>query len=145
MYRSKIYKKNKFSFIKKQGGAVLPIVLISIFLLQISFYGAFRIYENKMNTYGVLVNHYQVQTILSDAETVLTVQYVEIGKHAPSSIYYNIGTVTILKKNVDTYELKSTLSNGYSEKKDIIIPTPTRKNNILDKKTDSADDKHRLF
>lgn len=135
MFQLKKNRQNKICLLEKQKGAVLPIVLVSIFLFQISFFGAFRIYQNKMNTYQVLINHYQSQTLLMSTEKVLKEEYHLLGKNPPQRIIYNIGKVEVTKKKMEKYELTSILYNGFIETKEVDLPSLLDKNDVLDTKT----------
>lgn len=148
--------KNKQCFLKGQRGGVLPIVLVSILLLQISFFGAFRIYQNKMHTYGILVDHYQSQTLFAFAEKILKEDFLMNDKKAPKIISFNnIGRVEIVTQSLENYQFTSLLSNGFSEEKEIKFVKPTPSDDLppikeADKEKISfielqADDFYRLF
>ena len=68
-----------------------------------------KVYENQMQTYILLENHYQSQTILKMAEISVAGEWENI------VITFNIGEVRIKKVNDKKYNLTSWLTNGYSE------------------------------
>lgn len=74
-----------------------------------------EIYENQMETYILLSQHYQAQTLLSITESELSEN-----DHA-KLIAFNIGRVQIEKISDKSYLLTCHLPSGYTEIKTIII------------------------
>lgn len=96
---------------KHKGGFVLPIVLVTIIITQIIVFSIIRIYENQMESYVLLIDHYQSQTLLTLSEAHL--------KKLPQTNYiqYNLGQVEVTKSDKTSLELTSTLNSGYQESK----------------------------
>ena len=94
-----------------KGGFVLPIVLVTLIITQIVVFSMIRIYENQMESYLLLIDHYQAQTLLSLSEAHL--------KELPQTkqIQYNLGQVEVTKSDKTSIELTSTLNSGYQESK----------------------------
>lgn len=104
---------------RKEKGAVLPIVLAALLLLNIVFLGTHRIYRNQMNNYYTLTFHYQSQTLLALTEKALQEEYA--GKTPPHKMIYNIGTVQIDQKAEGSSVLTSLLPNGFTEQKETTV------------------------
>lgn len=88
---------------------------MTMMLTQLLFFSFSNIYENQMQTYILLKNHYQSQTLLG-----MTERNVYENKEI-SAITFNIGEVWIEKSAENTYILTSQLRNGYSETRIIIM------------------------
>lgn len=95
--------------LKNERGAVLPFVLLTMLVTQLLFFSFLTIYENQMQTYILLKNHYQSQTLLGLTESQLNEGF------SLSKITFNIGEVRIQRLGEKNYQLTSHLKNGYSE------------------------------
>lgn len=89
--------------------------------MELSFFGTFRIYQNKMYTYETLVNHYQSQTLFAYSEKIIKDEFILSGKKVPSSLSFNIGEVMIVSLSSEQYQITSQLTSGFSEKKEVTI------------------------
>ena len=101
--------------LKNKRGAVLPFVLVAVFITQFMFLSFSKVYENQMQTYILLENHYQSQTILRMAEISVA------GDWKNSLVTFNIGVVRIEKVQEKKYNLTSRLTNGYGESRVIDV------------------------
>lgn len=95
--------------LKNERGAVLPFVLLTMLVTQLLFFSFLTIYENQMQTYILLKNHYQSQALLGLTERQLNEDA------SLSKITFNIGEVKIQRLGEKNYQITSQLENGYSE------------------------------
>lgn len=103
---------------KNNKGAILPFVLVVLFLSQLTLFSIIEIYQNQMETYSLLKNHYQTQTLLGISEKI-------VAEHDfPSRINFNNGEVTVRKINDNDLQLTCRLMNGYHENRIIIVKNP---------------------
>lgn len=103
---------------RKNSGAVLPIVLVTAFVTQIAFYSILGLYNNHMQTYTLLINHYKTQTLFAISESYLADNGYQ------STIRFNIGSVQVSEQEDETFILTSYLKSGYTETKIISNKQP---------------------
>ena len=125
IYLLKYTQKDKQNFLNNQQGGILLIVLVSIFLLELSLFGTFRIYQNKIHTYETLVHHYQSQTLFAYTEKIIKDDFISSDKKAPSILSFSIGEVRIVSISPEQYLLTSQLTSGFSEQKEVTIVKTT--------------------
>ncbi|WP_373835970.1 hypothetical protein [Jeotgalibaca arthritidis] len=92
--------------IANKRGSILPLVLVGLFLTQLCFFSVCYIYKNQAETYQLLKEHYQSQSML-----LMTEQFIKEGEK--ENVYsYNIGDVSVSYER-DRIILTSCLNTGY--------------------------------
>lgn len=86
-----------------QKGAILPSVVIFVFLIATLMTGTARIYKNQMQQMMITENYYLIQAMiaLSKAEVQTKLAISEDFKN--SEFYFEDGKVEVIKKSKDTY------------------------------------------
>ena len=120
-----------------QKGAILPSVVIFVFLITTVMIGTTRIYKNQMQQLMMTANYYLIQTMLVLSKTEVQRQLVESGYFKDTVFIFEEGEVEVQKAANNTYtfigETKNRVVNpikisvAFPEKNDLIIKVNEKK------------------
>ena len=120
-----------------QKGAILPSVVIFVFLITTVMIGTTRIYKNQMQQLMMTENYYLIQTMLVLSKTEVQRQLVESGYFKDTVFIFEEGEVEVQKAANNTYtfigETKNRVVNpinisvSFPEKNDLIIKVNEKK------------------
>ena len=120
-----------------QKGAILPSVVIFVFLITTVMIGTTRIYKNQMQQLMMTENYYLIQTMLVLSKTEVQRQLVESGYFKDTVFIFEEGEVEVQKAANNTYtfigETKNRVVNpikisvSFPEKNDLMIKVNEKK------------------
>lgn len=94
-----------------QKGAILPSVVIFVFLITTVMIGTTRIYKNQMQQMMMTENYYLIQTMLALSKAEVQRQLIESEDFKNSIFVFEDGKVEVTKETNDSYTFIGTTKN----------------------------------
>ncbi|MGB3160814.1 hypothetical protein [Carnobacterium sp.] len=116
-----------------QKGAILPSVVIFVFLMSTIMIGTARIYKNQMQQMKISKNYYLIQTMIALSKTEVQRQLAESKDYEKSVFIFEDGKVKVSKVKVNSYEFIGETKNSVLEPLKVMVTFPSNKESI-DKK-----------
>lgn len=116
-----------------QKGAILPSVVIFVFLITTVMIGTTRIYKNQMQQLLMTENYYLIQTMLVLSKTEVQRQLVESGYFKETIFVFEEGEVEVRKAANDSYTFIGVTKNKILNPIKINVSFPGK--NELDNKS----------
>lgn len=116
-----------------QKGAILPSVVIFVFLMSTIMIGTARIYKNQMQQMKISKNYYLIQTMIALSKTEVQRQLAESKDYEKNVFIFEDGKVKVSKVKVNSYEFIGETKNSVLEPLKVMVTFPSNKESI-DKK-----------
>lgn len=94
-----------------QKGAILPSVVIFVFLITTVMIGTTRIYKNQMQQMMMTENYYIIQTMLALSKAEVQRQLIESEDFKNAVFVFEDGKVKVTKETNDSYTFIGTTKN----------------------------------
>ncbi|MEG0268334.1 MAG: hypothetical protein RR649_06170 [Carnobacterium sp.] len=94
-----------------QKGAILPSVVIFVFLITTVMIGTTRIYKNQMQQMMMTENYYIIQTMLALSKAEVQRQLIESEDFKNAVFVFEDGKVEVTKETNDSYTFIGTTKN----------------------------------
>lgn len=94
-----------------QKGAILPSVVIFVFLITTVMIGTTRIYKNQMQQMMMTENYYLIQTMLALSKAEVQRQLIESEDFKNAVFVFEDGKVKVTKETNDSYTFIGTTKN----------------------------------
>lgn len=105
-----------------EKGAVLPSIIVFVFLLVVVLLGSVQIYRNQMYQLLVTTEAYEAKSMLSFVERELLDSSTDTKRMQTGTVTFNHGEVYIEKIDTTHYRLKVVTDNQFSLTKQIAVP-----------------------
>lgn len=105
-----------------EKGAILPSIIVFVFLLVVVLLGSVQIYRNQMYQLLVTTEAYEAKSMLSFVERELLDSSTDTKRMQTGTVTFNHGEVYIEKIDTTHYRLKVVTDNQFSLTKQIAVP-----------------------
>ncbi|MGE7365689.1 hypothetical protein ACQKKE_03440 [Desemzia incerta] len=106
-----------------ERGAILPSIMVFVFLLVVVLLGSVQIYRNQMYQLLATTEMYEAKSMLSFTEREILDRSKELKMLQTGTITFNNGKVYINKTDSMHYQLEAVTTNQFSLVKQIAVPT----------------------
>lgn len=106
-----------------EKGAILPSIMVFVFLLIVVMLGSVQVYRNQMYQLLATTEAYEAKSMLSYTERELLFSSMDTEMLQTGTVTFNNGKVYITKLDSTHYQLKAVTTNQFSLDKQVIIPT----------------------
>lgn len=106
-----------------EKGAILPSVMVFVFLLIVVMLGSVHVYRNQMYQLLATTEAYEAKSMLSFTERELLISTLDVEMLQTGTVTFNSGKVYITKLDSTHYQLKAVTTNQFSLDKQVIVPT----------------------
>ena len=104
-----------------ERGAILPSIMVFVFLLVVVLLGSVRIYRNQMYQLLATTEMYEAKSMLSFTEREILDRSMDSKKLQTGTITFNNGKVYITKTDSMHYQLEAVTTNQFSLVKQIAV------------------------
>lgn len=134
-----------------EKGAVLPSVMVFVFLLVIILLGSVKIYQDQIHQLTGTREAYKAKTMLQLTEQELMARLENDEAIHSGEAKFDVGRVAIQKKSAEYYQIKVTTNTGFTLQKeveyvvkekgteDMSSKESTKENTLKKKSTDEVD------
>lgn len=103
-----------------EKGAVLPSVIVFVFLLLIILLGSATIYRDQVHQLAITKESYKAKTMLQLTEKELMVRLENKETIATGTVVFDVGEVAIKKINPERYQIKATTDRQFKLQRDFV-------------------------
>lgn len=104
-----------------ERGAILPSIMVFVFLLVVVLLGSVQIYRNQMYQLLATTEMYEAKSMLSFTEREILDRSMDSKKLQTGTITFNNGKVHITKTDSMHYQLEAVTTNQFSLVKQIAV------------------------
>lgn len=107
-----------------EKGAILPSIIVFVFLLLILLSGSAKIYQDQVHQLIVTKESYKARTMLELTEQEIITRIETKKSFNGGTAVFDVGTVTIKKISENRYQLKAITDNRFSTQTEVVYTIP---------------------
>ena len=119
-----------------QKGAILPSVVIFVFLIATLMTGTARIYKNQMQQMMITENYYLIQAMIALSKAEVQTKLAISEDFENSEFYFEDGKVEVIKKAGNTYLFIGATNNKILDPIEVGVTFPNDKEQKEEKKSE---------
>lgn len=119
-----------------QKGAILPSVVIFVFLMATLMTGTTRIYKNQMQQMMITENYYLIQTMIALSKAEVQTKLATSEDFKNSEFSFEDGKVEVIKESGNTYLFIGATNNKILDPVEVSATFPNDKEQKEEKKSE---------
>lgn len=107
-----------------ERGAILPSIIVFVFLLLVLLSGSAKIYQDQVHQLVVTKESYKARTMLALTEQEILTHIEGDRSVDTGAAVFDVGTVTIKKLSENRYQLIAVTDSQFSIQKEVVYTIP---------------------